>query len=170
MSNISFNRLKTLLKVKGVEVGEAGKEIGISQSALSGICTDRRTPKTDLVAKISSMLKVYPSEICRFTGYEIKGGYFTDDKRQKLPEQSKGEVTYKPLWIFLSEYLENHKGKTANDLFDRIETGRKTSEKYKGLSKEIRTKLRNDRPLNMSVIYEICKFLGCSIDFVMGYK
>lgn len=169
MDEISFDRLKYALMGKGNK-SEIADRCGLKGTYLSGIYNGRIMPLSSTLAKVCSVLEVYPSEICRFTGYEIKGGYFTDDKRQKLPEQSKGEVTYKPLWIFLSEYLENHKDKTANDLFDRIETGRKTSEKYKGLSEEIRTKLRNDRPLNMSVIYEICKFLGCSIDFVMGYK
>lgn len=125
---------------------------------------------TDTVAKISALLKVHPSEFVSFEGVKENEVYFGKERRESLPKESKGELTYKPLWCFMSEYQRGHKGKTANDLFDRIETGRKTSDKYKGLSEEIRTKLRNDRPLNMSVIYEICKFLGCSIDFVMGYK
>lgn len=40
----------------------------------------------------------------------------------------------------------------------------------KGLPYEVRTKLRRDRPLNIRVIYDICKYLGCSVDFVMSYK
>ena len=48
-------------------------------------------------------------------------------------------------------------------------TDRKPVEK-KGLPAITRTKLRNDRPLNLSVIYEIYKKLGCSIDFVISYK
>lgn len=40
----------------------------------------------------------------------------------------------------------------------------------KGLTPETRTKLRNDRPLSVRTIYEICKKLGCSIDWVMSYK
>ena len=169
MKDISFSKMKYAVMMNGSVKGVA-ERCGVSGTYLSGIYSGRIMPLSSTLAKVCSVLRVYPSEVCEFTGYEVKAGYFTDDKRQRLPERNEGEVTYKPLWMFLSEYLENHKGKTANDLFDRIETGRKTSDKYKGLSEEIRTKLRNDRPLNMSVIYEICKFLGCSIDFVMGYK
>lgn len=169
MSEISFGKMKYRLLGKG-SVQETAESCGIKGTYLSGIYRGRIMPLSSTLAKVCSVLKCYPSEVCDFTGYDIKAGYFTDDKRVKLPEETRGEVTYKPLWVFLGEYCESHKGKTANDLFDRIETGRKTSNRYKGLSEEIRTKLRNDRPLNMNVIYSICKFLGCSIDFVMGYK
>lgn len=40
----------------------------------------------------------------------------------------------------------------------------------KGLPPETRTKLRNDRPLNIRTVYDICNFFGCSIDWVMSYK
>lgn len=42
--------------------------------------------------------------------------------------------------------------------------------KAKGLTPSTRTKLRNDRPLNIRQIYDICKYLGCGIDWVMSYK
>lgn len=40
----------------------------------------------------------------------------------------------------------------------------------KGLPPETRTKLRNDRALNIRTIYDICNFFGCSVDYVMSYK
>ena len=40
----------------------------------------------------------------------------------------------------------------------------------KGLIPVTRTKLKNDRPLNIRIIYDICNFFGCSIDWVMSYK
>ncbi len=42
--------------------------------------------------------------------------------------------------------------------------------KAKGLTPETRTKLRQNRPLGLQTIYDICKKLGCSIDWVVGYK
>lgn len=42
--------------------------------------------------------------------------------------------------------------------------------KAKGLTPETRTKLRNDRPLSIRMIYDICKKLGCPIDWVLSYK
>lgn len=40
----------------------------------------------------------------------------------------------------------------------------------KGLPAETRTKLRNDRPLNIRQIYDICKILKCTPGFIMSYK
>jgi len=40
----------------------------------------------------------------------------------------------------------------------------------KGLTPEMRLKLRKDRPLNIRSIYDICNFFGCSIDWVVSYK
>ena len=42
--------------------------------------------------------------------------------------------------------------------------------KAKGLTNETRTKLKNDRPVNIRTVYDICNFFGCSIDWVMSYK
>lgn len=42
--------------------------------------------------------------------------------------------------------------------------------KAKGLTPETRTKLRKDRPLSVRMIYDICKKLGCGIDWVLSYK
>jgi len=47
---------------------------------------------------------------------------------------------------------------------------RKRHYEAKGLIPQVRTKLRNDRPLNIRTVYDICNFFGCSIDWVMSYK
>ena len=90
--------------------------------------------------------------------------------------------------------------KTVNDLFDKIEPYRRRNgmvniesaryarlgvearfgegykaEKHreykaKGLTPETRTKLKNDVSLNIRTIYDLCKFFGCSVDWVMSYK
>ena len=86
--------------------------------------------------------------------------------------------------------------KTANDIFDTVEPPRKRigandvgvekaleargfsgkeelktrKRETKGLSVLNRTKLKNDRGMSMRTIYEICKKLGCSVDWVLSYK
>ena len=40
----------------------------------------------------------------------------------------------------------------------------------RGLTQETRTKLRNDRPLNLRVVYDICALLHCPVDWVLSYK
>ncbi len=202
---ISFRRLKTAIKTKGLSVKDVAERCGMAPNNLSHICNDTRTPVTDVVAKICSVLECYPSEVLSFDGIDVKD-VFADSKREPLPEKFTGEVTYKPMWRFLDDYIAEwnkahpEEKKNANDLFDGIEpprriAGYKVPEGFKGqkgvearfgegyksenprkksytegLPGVTRVKLRNDRPLNLSVIYEICKKLGCTIDFVMGYK
>lgn len=205
-TNISFRKLKTVIKTKGMTIASFAEKCEIPYTGISNICADRRVPKTDLLAKICSVLQVYPSEIVSFDGITVNEKYFTDEKREPLPKEFVGAVTYKPLWFFLADYLaEYNKGKepsekkTENDFFDSIEPPRRLAgykvteglgkkgvaarfgEGYeserknrtdysKGLPAVTRVKLRNDRPLNLSLVYEVCKKLGCTIDFVVGYK
>lgn len=210
--NISFRRLKTVIKDKGFTLYEVAEKCGLAPTQLSRICSGGIQPLSDKLAKLCSVLKCYPSEIVSFDGVVINEKYFSDDKREKLPSESNGELTYSPFWFFLGKYLEEvNKGKSKeeqkdhNDLFNQIEPPRrvngqindeskqklreiileningrygkdyeaqykKHTDYSKGLPQATRTKIRNNRPLNLSVIYEICKFLGCSIDFVLGYK
>lgn len=205
--DISFRRLKAVIKSKGLSLAEVAEKCGKKATEISNICNDRRVPKTDFLAKICSVLQVYPSEVVSFDGITLNEKYFSSDKRELLPNDFIGDVTYKPLWFFLADYLASYnenlpkeKHKSAKDLFDGIEPPRRlngqTSErkdiikkavaaKYgegyvserknrtdysKGLPAITRTKLRNDRPINLQLIYEICKKLGCTIDFVMSYK
>ena len=205
MSNISFKRLKTEIKSRGQSLLSVAKYCGVSPTHISGVCTGVVTPRSDLLAKMCAALQVYPSELVDFEGIKINEEYFAEGKRKKLPAEFKGELTYKPLWLFLTDYLaEVNEGKevkkTENDLFDQIDPPRRirglakpdsqtikkavaarfgegyvakrqNRKKYdKGLPAATRTKLRHDRPLNLAVIYEICKFLGCSVDWVISYK
>ena len=206
MNNISFRKLKTIIKTKGLSIAEVAEMCGVLPTNISSICCDRRTPLTDFLAKICSVLKVYPSEIVSFDDITVNEEYFTNDKREPLPQEFTGTVTYKPMWLFLADYLAEYNRehpeaeKTENELFDQIEpprrlkgqtcdmreisrkgvaarfgeghiSPRKNRTDYShGLPAKTRVKLRNDRPLNLSVIYEICKKLGCTIDFVMSYK
>ena len=206
--NISLKHFKTLLKSKGYTGIKFAESCDTPANTISRLVIGQSNPKTDLLAKMCSVLKVYPSEIVSFEGIEINPKYFSNDKRLPLPVEFTGELTYKPLWYFLDDYLaevnknraEGEPKKTANDLFNKIEPPRRVkgdtsiyreislkgiaarygeshvskgtahTDYSKGLPAITRTKLRNDRPLNLEVIYEICKFLGCSIDFVLGYK
>lgn len=205
MNGISFRRLKVLIKAHGYSIQGFAKECGVSPNRISMICNDVSIPKTDFVAKMCSILKLYPSEIVCFDGIKLNEKYFNDDMKQPLPKEAVGDVTYQPLFMFLVDYLADYNfdhdtNKTENDLFNQIEPPRrlkgyescvkdyaqksvearfgkgyvskskKRTDYTKGLPSATRTKLRNDRPLNLAVIYEICKKLGCPVDFVMGYK
>lgn len=41
---------------------------------------------------------------------------------------------------------------------------------FGGLTGATRTKLRHDAPVNIRIIYNICKVLGCTPDYVMSYR
>lgn len=200
---ISFARLKECLQERNVKVKDFAEKIGIHRENVSIIICGVSFPKTDLIARICRELNVPASEICLFRDIEISP-YFRDKELLYKPAaDAAGEVTYRPLRRFLEEYLNEHKGKTADDLFDKIEPARRRNNVYCGFTKEViqraleargitegyevkekrsrrdyssglpyatRTKLRQDRPLNIRNIYDICKYLGCSIDFVMSYK
>ncbi len=197
---ISFKRLKEVLNENRIKNYELAKAVGCETTQISGIINGTAFPKTDMIAAICRALSVPASEICTFTGYDIKP-YFKDMRVPYVPaKDAEGKVTYRPLRRFLEEYLREHEEKTANDLFDKIEPSRRRNGQFngngikkaleargitedyevkrervrrdytKGLPFLTRTKLRQDRPLNIRNIYDICRFLGCSIDFVMSYK
>ena len=200
---ISFRRLKECLQEKKIKIKELAEKLGIAPVQFSMITTGVAFPKTDLIARICKELNVPASEICLFRGIEINP-YFKDKELLYKPSaDARGEVTYRPLRRFLEEYLAEHKDKTADDLYDKIEPARRRNNISGGFTEETmqkalaargitsgyeikekrnrrdysvglpyvtRTKLRQDRPLNIRNVYDICKYLGCSIDFVMSYK
>lgn len=199
---ISFSRLKETLQEKDMKLLQFAEIFGVQKERISQIVTGRQMPKTDVVARLAGILKVHVSDICAFSGIET-ADYFKDRALMYSPASDAGtELTYRPLRRFLEAYIKEHEGKTADDLFDRIEPYRRKmgykagfteetmlkslaargqklngySERHprrsykEGLPYATRTKLRQDRPLNIRTIYDICKFLGCSVDFVMSYK
>ena len=193
---ISFSPLKDYLDEHGIKAKFISDKTGDYPQRISNIIKGVVQPKTDFISSVCALLKTRPSNIVEFKDIEI-GPYFTDKELPYLPPlDANGELTYKPFWNFLETYLEAHPDKTANDLFDQIEPPRRRNgvsdagirkalelkgytEDYNpatrkrtevGLPVITRTKLRNDRPLNIRTIYDICRFLGCPIDWVLSYK
>lgn len=193
---IRFSRLKELLRERRMTVKGLSAMTEIRKDVLSHIITGLTLPKTDVVARICRALEVPASHICVFRGIEVKP-YFARMRLLYVPEKdAEGLVTYRPLRRFIEKYREAHPEKTDNSLYDKIETSGKRNklhnteglERYRkermaadkkeassgetipGLPYATRTKLRQDRPLNIRNIYDICKYLGCTIDFVMSYK
>lgn len=207
---ISFSKLKRCLKEDGRSLKWLAGRCGIDQTRISQIARDIAFPKTDLIAKICSVLKVPVSEVVEFKVESDKKreAWFKDRVLPYSPDgEVKGEVTYEPLRLMMTMYLDYINGikdsdKTVDDLFDMIEPYRRrnglvvsptkeiiqkslvargydkdykskrTDRKYKakGLTPQTRTKIKNDRPLNIRTIYDICNFFGCSVDWVMGCK
>ena len=198
---IDFHKLKECIISRRTTQRYVAEDTGIDRSQVSQIISGFTTPMSNVVAKICYVLKVPVSEVVDFRGIELNPYFDSFPYVYDIPKEAAGEVTYKPLWNFLEIYLKDHEGKTANDLFDKIEPYRRRigltntskareasfrsrgidenfvarvkreKEYYKtGLTEETRTKLHQDRPVSMRTIYDICKFLGCSVDFIMSYK
>lgn len=52
-----------------------------------------------------------------------------------------------------------------------VKTETRARREYKeGLPYLTRTKLRQDRPLNIRTVYDLCKKLGCTPSWIMSYK
>jgi len=205
---IDFSKLKDYLNENGLKISWLAQKVGQDQTRISQIIRNVNHPKTDLVARICSVLKVPPSAIVSFKldENEKKKAWFDDRPAPFIvPENPTGELTYEPLWQLVSLYLgyineKKNASYCVSDIFDRIEPYRrragltysfnketlqkslearglenskpKRKRKYvaKGLTPEMRTKLKNDRPLNIRAVYDICNFFGCSIDWVMSYR
>lgn len=198
---IDFHKLKECIVSKRTTSKYVAEDTGMDKRQISQFINGFSTPMSNNVAKICWALKVPVSEIVDFKDIKLNPYFDSFPYVYDVPKDAKGEVTYKPLWNFLNIYLKEHEGKTANDLFDKIEPYRRrmglidtakareasfkargidenfvarvkrTKDYYKtGLTEETRAKLHQDRPISMRTIYDICKFLGCSVDFVMSYK
>lgn len=199
---IDFSKLKTALDDRGLRYGFIAEKVEIRGDVIGRIFRNEVFPKTDLIAKICSVLKVPVSQIVEFKieSDEKKEAWFKDRVLPYSPDgEISGEVTYEPLRLMMTMYLDYINGlkdsdKTVNDLFDMIEPyrrrngiadgteqarkisskniGGKSKRKYvsKGIIPEIRTKLKHDRAVNIRTIYDICNFFGCNIDWVMSYK
>ncbi|MBO7715751.1 MAG: helix-turn-helix transcriptional regulator [Methanobrevibacter sp.] len=188
MMKVDFKKLKACIIAKGMSVKGLGEEIGVRGSYISAVIGGRVIPKSDMVAKMCGVLKCYPSEIMEFEGISVDERFFSKDKR--VPLTGGKELSYGPLWYFILEYKKTHPERDAKWIFDLIKTETKVNEKAAealresrkerygvekeketvGLNKAIRTKLRKNRPLNLEIIYAICKSLRCTADFVIGCK
>lgn len=130
---IDFTRCKKLLEERGVKVKFLAEKVGQTPTRMSQILKNNTFPKTDLIAKMCSVLKAAPSEIVEFKidADEKKKKWFEDKPAPFFPpENPEGVVTYDPLWQLITLYLEyinvrKDREYNANDLFDKIEPYRR---------------------------------------------
>ncbi len=196
---VNLSLLKDVIKKSGYRSAYIAEALGIRSTRVASLWKGVSIPKTDAIAKLCFILKVSPSQIVTFKDIELNE-YFNRPVPYTPPENATGELTYAPLWNFIEEYLKDKPGKTYHDLFDKIEPYRRRNnigheitdeERQKsavalnirseeerakrvvhkeGLTEATRTKLHKDRPVNIRTVYDICKFLGCPIDWVLSYK
>ena len=73
---IDFTRCKKLLEERGIKVKFLAEKTGQTPTRMSQILKNNTFPKTDLIAKMCSVLKAAPSEIVRFK--------IDEDEKKKL--------------------------------------------------------------------------------------
>ncbi len=131
---IDFSLLKKTLDDRGMRTNFLAAKVGEDQTRISAIYRNVTFPKTDLIARICSVLNVPASQVVEFK--EIK----TDAQKKvwfeshAVPYQPEGEVkcelTYEPMRAMMNMYLDylyenTGKEKTINDLYDLIEPYRR---------------------------------------------
>lgn len=146
-SLIDFSKLKVCLVNKRTTTKYLAEDIGIHQTRLSQIIRGINLPKTDLVAKICATLKVPVTEIVEFKGVETKDYFAKKEHLYKMPDSPVGELTYSPLWLLLDDFFKAEKEKTgksrtANDLFDLIESSRRLAGTIPDTKKAIEASLK----------------------------
>lgn len=206
---ISYSVLKETLDERGMKVKFLAEKLGVHPSVVSDICRNVCFPKTDLLARICSVLNVPASKVVSFRidcDDKKKEWFASRELPYSPPSEPEGVLTYEPFRLMTAMYLEYYNSlsesdKTLSDLLDRIEPYRRRNglvtpvrpdfvkkslvargydEDYKsererhyerkGLTPEMRLRLKKDRPLNIRSVYDICNFFGCSIDWIMSYK
>jgi len=126
---IDFSPLKRTIEERGLMKKFVGEKAGVRGDVIGRIYRNVTFPKTDLIARICSVLGVPPSKIVAFKLDEDgkKKAWFDGREPPFIPPANPtGELTYDPLWQLISLYLNYINEKkdteyTANDLFDKIE-------------------------------------------------
>ena len=186
MEGIDFRRLKGMLVARGIKAEEFAGKVGMSVSTLRQVMGGSALTTSDRVAAICAALECSVNDVVEFTGYEVAERY--GRRMREYYPAVYNEVSYEPLrHLFKGNYKENWKRK-LNGLFDSVEStasDRQLEECRKGiaamkgvtggltrrgLSGNIRHRLREDEGVNMRVIYNICRVLKCTPDYVMEYK
>lgn len=146
---IDFGRLKQTLNERSMRVDYISKTLGVAQQRSSAICCNVFFPKTDVIAKLAYSLKVPASQIVEFkiTADDKKAAWFKErDLPYTPPSNSLGDLTYEPLRLMISMYLDylyeqTGKEKTADDLFDLIEPYRRRNGIYSPDEKVVKASL-----------------------------
>ena len=130
---ISFEPLKKIINERGLKQGYVAREAGFEQSRLSGLYKGIFFPKTDMMAKVCSILNVPVSKIVSFkidSDEKKKEWFASRELPYTPPSEPEGVLTYEPFRLMTSMYLDYYNSlseneKTLNDLLDKIEPYRR---------------------------------------------
>lgn len=194
---IDFSRMRGVISDRKIRMTELASITGIGYSSLQQLVYNMRLPSSEPLARICGVLECSVNDVMEFSGYEVDERYKVHRTGYYPPVYN--EVTYEPLrQLFRREYGGGWKKKLA-ELFDNVEPMEKTESEedrrnrikkahetlrrkgveFKGgcgqrcrpgLTTAIRAKLNDDENVSLIFIYNICKVLRCTPDYVMDYK
>lgn len=189
---ITYEGLKSKMRLYHLNNTGVGMIMGVSGETIRAMFFEKLYLKTDRWAKLCEYFKCGMNDLVEFHGFEIKPRY------QKpffvYYEPMLHGVSYEPLRI-LFENTYGDKWKTKlNDFFDKVKTPvqpRSDKEEHQkqfrkiafgdenyvpkkedgyGLTTVIRSKIRQDKPVMLKLIYNFCEVLGCTPDYIMSYN
>lgn len=195
--NVSFDGLKKKIDDSPWTRAQICSCFRINATVLSNTFSGYSLPNSDVLAKFCSLFECSICDLVEFKGYEIKEEFREPYFRTYEPDFHTG-ISYEPLRQYFKSKDEVHWRDLMDEFFSRVEklelnknqqesvsklissipprikTGKKPRSPFVqhpgGLISSTRYKLRHDEPVQLKIIYCICRTLGCTPDYVMSYK
>lgn len=177
--DISFFPLTKLLTEKNLTVAKLCQETKLNAESIHRAIKGYNLLMTETLAKIAAYLRVPISSIVEFNNYEIKTEFATrygEKEDFEVPKVILGEPSYQPLRDFVPSLYQY---KNLTEIFNKVEPHtlvrrekniKEPKRKHTGISFNVRSKITQDKSINIDIIYKICKLLQCNVDFVFGWK
>ena len=194
---INFRKIGDTARKKVLFLNEVAARAGISKYAITNVMASRYIPTTEVVIGICAAMECSITDVVEFSGFEIRDLYKgrSGFVAHKAAVDELYKVSYEPLrQLFKDNYKDNwlNKLKQFFDVIPKIDMtesdkarvermtlakfGPELAEKLTynlktvGLSQNVKYAILNDRPINFRYVYNICKTLYCTPDFVVTYK
>lgn len=197
---IDFSPLKSLMNERGLSLRGVADLAGTKDYLIGNYISKKTFPNTEALAKLCAALQCSVDKVVKFTGYDVKDSYkipwdgygkprwnkLTYEPLRMLFQGVYNENWQKKLIEFydiiprpeLSEAQEAHIKKRIESVKNywkekAKEEGRgpiETKRKQTGLREECRADIGANRAIPLPRLYDICKALHCTPDWVMTYN
>lgn len=178
-NKISFLQLINILTERNLTIPQLCRNAGVDVASIRQAIKGQVLLMTGTLAKIAAYLKVPMSQIIEFNGYEMKPEFskrYGVFENFEIPEVILGEPSYQPFRDFVKSLYQY---KSLTEIFNKIEphsikkqevSTKVSKRQHTGISFYVRSKITQNKSINVEVIYKICKLLQCNVDFVFGWK
>lgn len=154
---VDFSGLKVRLAERGMSLRELADASGVGYSTLQQLAYGMNLTGSDRVARLCAALECSAADVMEFKGVDVSERY-SRGWRKYYPAVYNG-ISYEPL---RSLFRENYKGewkRKLTGLYEKAEVPR-----------QMRARFRDDEGVPLKYIYNICRVLKCTPDYVMEYK